>query len=103
LRVALDGPVFGKRVHDRRQLVAERRSHVVDVPWRVLDDVVQQRRNLRALVGTRFAQDVGHGLRMRNALAGPDPNALVRVDEEADRGGANRASRGHGYAHSERS
>jgi hypothetical protein len=50
--------------------------HVADVAWRVFYDVVEQRRNLRLLVGARVAHDVRHGWCVRNAFARAVRNGL---------------------------
>ena len=72
----------------------------VDPSWRVLDDVVEQPGDLGLLVGAGLAQDVGDGLGMGKALAGPNRNAVVGIEKEIDRGAADGTRRGHGYAHS---
>ena len=63
-------------------------ADVVDRPWRVLHDVVQESDELRVLVVARAAQHVGHRLRVRQALARAHGDAVVGVEDIGDRVGA---------------
>ena len=77
--------VLGERGDERADLVAERVADVVDRARRVLDDVVQQSRELRGLVGAGVAEDVGHGLCVGQPLPGAHARAVIGIEQEADR------------------
>ena len=69
LGVVVDAVVLGERLHHRGDCLAEAVADILDAARRVLDDVVQEADDLRALVVSGVAQDVGDRLRVRKPLA----------------------------------
>ena len=65
----VDAVVLGERLHHRGDCLAEAVADILDAARRVLDDVVQEADDLRALVVSGVTQDVGDRLRVGEPLA----------------------------------
>jgi hypothetical protein len=89
LLVAFGASVLCECVNHRGERVAEHRAHLVDVSWRVLDDVVEQAGDLGLLVGAGVAQESATACAWGRPFARADRNAVVGIEKEIDRSATN--------------